>query len=170
MHDQQPAPVWQTPPVEPGPAPGVQFAPHGERLVAYIIDAAILFVVILVAVILLGGAIFTGADFSDPETPQVGPAAIGASVLFVLVVLVVSLGYFPFFWARGGQTPGMKPFRLYVVRDSDGGRISAGQALIRLVGYWVNGIVLYIGFIWVFIDARRRGWHDLIAGTVVIKR
>jgi uncharacterized RDD family membrane protein YckC len=30
--------------------------------------------------------------------------------------------------------------------------------------------VFYLGFLWVFVDGRRRGWHDLIAGTVVIKR
>jgi len=30
--------------------------------------------------------------------------------------------------------------------------------------------VVYLGYVWIFIDARRRGWHDLIAGTVVIER
>jgi uncharacterized RDD family membrane protein YckC len=170
LNEQPPAPVWQTPPEQPGPAPGVQFAPHGERLVAYIIDGFILFIIIMVIAIVLAGGILAGSDFSDPTAPQIAPLGVASSVLIFVLILVLSLGYFPFFWARGGQTPGMKPFGLYVVRDVDGGRISAGQALLRLVGYWINGIVLYIGFIWVFIDARRRGWHDLIAGTVVVKR
>jgi len=170
MYQQPPAGAWQTPPEQPGPAPGVEFAPHGERLVAYILDALILFVILIVAVVLLGGAVLTGSDFSAPNAPQIGPFAAISGLLFVLFVIIVSVGYFPFFWARGGQTPGMKPFGLYVVRDRDGGPVGLGQALLRLVGYWVNGIVLYIGFIWVFIDARRRGWHDLIAGTVVVKR
>ena len=61
-------------------------------------------------------------------------------------------------------------FGLFVVRDVDGGPISGGQALLRLVGYWVSGLVFYLGFIWVFVDKRRRGWHDLIAGTVVVQR
>ena len=30
-------------------------------------------------------------------------------------------------------------------------------------------MVFYIGFIWIFIDKRKRGWFDLIAGTVAIK-
>ena len=63
----------------------------------------------------------------------------------------------------------MRVFRLRVVRDRDGGPISGGQASLRLLGYWVNGIVFYIGFAWILIDARRRGWHDLIASTVVIE-
>ena len=40
----------------------------------------------------------------------------------------------------------------------------------RLLAYWIDSIALYIGFAWILIDKRRRGWHDLIAGTVVIQR
>jgi uncharacterized RDD family membrane protein YckC len=167
--DNQP-PAWQTPPDQPGPAPGVQFAPHGERLVAYILDTLILFVILIVGVLVLGGAVTSGTDFGDSSAPEVGPLAAISGIFFVLFVILLTVGYFPFFWARSGQTPGMKPFRLYVVRDRDGGPVGLGQAFLRLVGYWINGVVLYIGFIWVFVDARRRGWHDLIAGTVVIKR
>jgi uncharacterized RDD family membrane protein YckC len=83
---------------------------------------------------------------------------------------VVTLGYFPWFWVRDGATPGMKMQNLRVVRDADGGPLSVGQAILRLIGYWVSGAVFYLGFIWIFIDKRRRGWHDLIAGTVVIKQ
>lgn len=169
MNDQRPAGAWQTPPEEPGPAPGVQFAPHGERLVAYIIDALIVGLLLLVAFALFAGTVLVRNGVGGPSLP-VGPLDGLGAVVLVLFIFIVGFGYFPFFWARGGQTPGMKLFRLYVVRDADGGPISAGQAILRLIGYWINGIVLYIGFIWVFIDARRRGWHDLIAGTVVIKR
>jgi uncharacterized RDD family membrane protein YckC len=155
------------PPEQPGPAPGVQFAPHGERLVAYIIDSIILVGLFIVGIIVVGGAFFTGVDVNAP-TPSAGPGVALAGIMF-LVLFVLAFAYFPFFWARGGQTPGMKLFRLYVVRDSDGGPVGVGQAILRLVGYWINGIALYIGFAWVLVDARRRGWHDLIAGTVVVK-
>jgi uncharacterized RDD family membrane protein YckC len=160
-----PAPAWTPPAGPPGPAPGVQFAPHGERLVAYIVDALIVSLVVLAGVVLLV-SFFSAAAGGDPGA--VG-AAGGVGALVLLVILVISIGYFPWFWARGGQTPGMRLFGLRVVRDRDGGPVGAGQAILRLIGYWVNGIVLYIGFIWIFVDDRRRGWHDLIAGTVVIK-
>jgi uncharacterized RDD family membrane protein YckC len=139
--------------------PGVQFAPHGERLIAYIIDAIVVTVVTMVLLVLAALA-----------WAVIGNGA-GITVFFfgLLAVIVVSLAYFPWFWARGGQTPGMRPFDLRVVRDSDGGPLSGGQAIVRLIGLWVNAIVFYLGYIWIFIDARRRGWHDLIAGTVVIK-
>ena len=80
------------------------------------------------------------------------------------------LAYFPWFWARDGATPGMRMFGLHVVRDRDGGPISGGQAILRLIGYWVDGLVFYLGYIWILIDKRKRGWHDLIAGTVVVKK
>ena len=64
----------------------------------------------------------------------------------------------------------MRIFGLRVVRDRDGGPISVGQAILRLFGYWIDGLVFYLGYIWILIDKRKRGWHDLIAGTVVVKR
>jgi uncharacterized RDD family membrane protein YckC len=161
---------WEAPAEEVGPAPGIKFAPHGGRLLAYIIDAIIVTVVLIalgiVLSILLVGVAATGG--------RGNPATVGVGVLggfaFILVLLVVTFGYFPYFWAKSGQTPGMRPFNLYIVRDSDGGKISGAQAFVRLLGMWVSAAVFYIGYIWIFIDARRRGWHDLIAGTVVIER
>jgi uncharacterized RDD family membrane protein YckC len=171
-----PTPVlpWEAPQEEVGPAPGIEFAGHGARIVAYFIDAIIVSVVIgvlyVVAFLLFG----RGLEW-DPVTGDVNPdsidgGAIGAFVLVLLVAAFIALLYFPFFWARGGQTPGMRPFGLRVVRDRDGSRIGWGTALLRLLGMYVASAVFYLGFIWIFIDKRRRGWHDLIAGTVVIKR
>jgi uncharacterized RDD family membrane protein YckC len=173
----QPPTSWTAPPPEVGPAPGIRFASHGPRLVAYIIDTILLSVVLIAVITVLSIVVFgsawlsglTSADFSG--TPS--PAAVGTIVGFVFLVfffVLLSFAYFPFFWARSGQTPGMRLFNLHVVRDTDGGKITGGQAILRLFGYWVSAFVFYLGFIWVFVDARRRGWHDLIAGTVVIER
>ena len=125
-----------------------------------LIVASLLVLVIMIGLGIIAGALaFAGLD------------ALGALTVFALVIVtfVVSLGYFPWFWWRSGQTPGMRLFRLRVVRDRDGGPISGGQAVLRLIGYWINQFVFYIGFIWIFVDSRRRGWHDLIAGTIVIE-
>ncbi len=83
---------------------------------------------------------------------------------------LIGLLYFPFFWARGGRTPGMRPFGLVADHDRDGAPIGWGTALLRLLGLYIAALVFYLGFIWIFIDKRHRGWQDLIAGTVVIKR
>src|SRR5450756_1512136 len=98
-----PLPVsWQAPPVEAGPAPGVRFAGHGARLVAYIVDGIVLSVLFLVLTIVFG-VVMAGAVSANS-----GGAAVGGGILFLVAILVVSIAYFPWFWARGGQTPGMK--------------------------------------------------------------
>lgn len=160
------AAAWQAPADELGPAPGVRFAESGARLVAYIVDGLIQFGVAVV-LFLVVSVLFLGA--ASTESNAASGAAIGGFVLVILFLILFTIVYFPWFWARGGQTPGMKLMRIRVVRDADGGPVSAGSAILRLIGYWVNQAVFYIGFIWIFIDKRHRGWHDLIAGTVVIQ-
>lgn len=134
-----PPPGWPPAAQPAGPAPGVQFAGHGARLGAFIIDAIL-----------------------------VGVVSFGSLVLDMAVIGVFAFLYFPFFWALGGATPGMKAAGIRVVNDRDGSRIGWGTALLRLVGWWISTAAFYFGFAWILIDSRRRGWHDLIAGTCVI--
>jgi uncharacterized RDD family membrane protein YckC len=148
-----PTPAWQAPEPDAGPAPGVAFASPGSRLVAYILDIVIQFLIFIMLATL---AVVFGAIFFP----------LGA--LFALGIIAVSFGYFPFFWARSGQTPGMNAMKIKVVRDADGGPITAGAAILRFIGLIVGIAVFYIGVIWIFIDKRRRGWQDLFGGTVVV--
>jgi uncharacterized RDD family membrane protein YckC len=137
-----------------GPAPGMEFASPGARLVGYIIDVIIVTLAVLVIAIL--GALLVIV------VPALGVIAIG------LGVIIVPLAYFPYYWSHSGQTPGMRMMHIKVVRDVDGGPVTVGAAILRLIGYWVSGAVFYLGYIWIFIDNRKRGWMDLIAGTVVV--
>jgi uncharacterized RDD family membrane protein YckC len=161
---------WQSPEPEVGPAPGVEFAPHGGRLVAYIIDSIIIGFIITLLLVIGSVVLVGGSTVVDGRVTSVSAGATGVFLLLLLLSTLIGFFYFPFFWARGGQTPGMRPFSLRVVKDSDGTRIGWGTAILRLIGMWVAVAVLYIGLIWIFVDKRRRGWQDLIAGTVVVKR
>jgi len=145
--------VWQAPEPSGGPAPGIEFASPGARLVAYIVD-----------VLVIGAVCFTFSIVGF----LIGFLLPVIWVLAFVGIIAVSLGYFPWYWTHGGQTPGMKLMRIKVVSDADGGSLSAGQAILRLVGFWVSSLAFYIGFIWIFIDARRRGWPDLFGGTIVV--
>src|SRR6478735_7237429 len=140
---------WEGPPTEAGPAPGIEFATPGSRLLGYIIDV----IVIIGAVLCFA---FLGVILS----------AMGFDILTTIVIPIV---YFPYFWKASGQTPGAKMAGVKIVRDKDGGPLDWGAAILRLIGYAISGMVFYIGFIWILIDKRKRGWFDLIAGTVAIK-
>src|SRR4029077_12062128 len=117
------------------------FASPGSRLVAYILDIIIQFL----AVVLLGVlAIVLSALF------------FLLGVIPAIAIIVVSVGYFPFFWARDGQTPGMNAMKIKVVRDADGGPITPGSAILRLIGLWIGLAAFDIGVIWASVDTRTR--------------
>ncbi|MGK2849636.1 MAG: RDD family protein [Candidatus Limnocylindrales bacterium] len=170
--ESKPPVAWAAPVETTGPAPGIEFAPHGPRVVAYLIDSIIVTVVALAIVLV---PIVWAQGRVDAVRAAGGVAEVDGLVIVALIVAFaalfgVILGYFPFFWARGGQTPGMRPFGLWVVGDRDGTAISWRSAVLRMVAMYFVSSVLYLGFIWIFIDKRRRSWHDLVAGTVVIRR
>ncbi len=132
---------WASAPV--GPAPGLVFAGFWIRFVAFLFDIIPLYIIYFIALSVNSG-------------------------LALLVALLIFL-YFPLCWGLLGHTVGMMPFGIRIVRNSDGGKLTWGNVILRLIGWFVSSIVLYIGFIWAAFDARKRGWHDMIGGTVVIK-
>jgi uncharacterized RDD family membrane protein YckC len=73
------------------------------------------------------------------------------------------------FWLARQATPGKMVFKVKVVDAKSGGPLTLGQSLIRYLGYYVSTIPLGLGLIWVGIDAKKQGWHDKLAGTVVIR-
>lgn len=146
-----------------GPAPGLRFAPHGPRFVAYIIDGIVSLALMVAVVVVL--TLLTAAFAAVGAVPL----AVAGAIMVVVAVFAVTLGYFPWFWVNGGATPGMRIFNLRLVRDRDGGPVGWGAAFLRLFGYWVSSLVFYLGYIWIFVDQRHRGWHDLIAGTVMVQ-
>ena len=57
-----------------------------------------------------------------------------------------------------------------IVNAGNGERLSAGQSIGRYFAYIPAMLVLMIGIIWVVFDKRKQGWHDKLAGTVVIRK
>jgi uncharacterized RDD family membrane protein YckC len=125
---------------------GPRYAGFWIRLVATIIDGLILAVIAVVCII---------------------------TVVGIIALPFVLLGYMPFLWWKRGATFGQSALNLRVVRAIDGGPIDGGMACIRAIIYWLEnlgGYILigYLGFIWAAFEPRKRAWHDMAAGTVVI--
>jgi uncharacterized RDD family membrane protein YckC len=67
-------------------------------------------------------------------------------------------------------TPGKMAVGCEIVNAKTGEKLGIGRSIVRYLGYFVSTLPLGLGFLWVVFNKRKRGWHDLIAGTVVIRK
>lgn len=115
----------------------------GTRFVAIIIDG---FILGLITAVLFGAGREAGGGLG----------------------LVIGVVYHWFFLTRmEGQTPGKRMMNLRVIK-ADGTPLSDVDAVIRAVGYHISAFFM-LGYIWAFFDDKRRTWHDLLAGTIVVR-
>lgn len=82
--------------------------------------------------------------------------------------LLVGLAYFAGMWAWKGTTIGGIVLNLQVVRQ-DGQPMNFLTALVRSVAAVFSALMLFLGFFWIAWDREKQGWHDKIAGTVVVR-
>ena len=140
---------------------GAGFLP---RLLAFAVDGLILGGVLSLFFLGALAALASGGyGWSHVRTPA---GIYALSVPFYLLGLLVSLGYFTFFVGWAARTPG-KALLALDVRRTDGGPMTYSRAFLRWVGYLVSATFAGLGFLWVFFDERKRGWHDYLSGTWV---
>jgi len=89
-------------------------------------------------------------------------------ILVQALAFGITAAYFVASWTRGGQTIGMKPWRLRVVRI-DGAPLRFGQAALRFVAALISLAPAGLGFWWALFDAHGRTWHDIVAGTQFVR-
>lgn len=85
----------------------------------------------------------------------------------VVALLALGLFYFTFLYAFGGASIGKYLMGLRVLR-SDGQPLSGVQAALRTVAYAISALPIYLGFLNVLADDRRRAWHDILTRTTVV--
>lgn len=96
---------------------------------------------------------------------EIGSGAVWFQVLLIAVWWL----YFGWSWTHGGQTVGMRAWRLVVTAES-GGPTDWRQASIRYAAAWLSTLALGIGFLWSLFNRDRMTWHDLLSGTRLIYR
>jgi uncharacterized RDD family membrane protein YckC len=136
----------------------VTYVGFWKRLAATIIDN-----IILVVVIILIALPFYGADYFR-LSKEGKTLAFDVVVQFVLPIIAVIL-----FWRFRGATPGKMLFSAKIVDANTFGPPSTGKLVGRYFAYLVSIIGLFLGFLWIAFDPRKQGWHDKLAGTVVIE-
>ncbi|HEV3199253.1 MAG TPA: RDD family protein [Bryobacteraceae bacterium] len=141
------------------------------RFVAWLIDGIILMVVgSIVQFALLGSLI----QFRQPQRGASPDVVFGAMLgmvgLVFLVDMVIGCSYEAFFVSSGlCATPGKLALELKVVRPN-GARLGLGRAVGRYFAKRLNLLTGGIGYIMAGFDSERRGLHDLICDTRVVRR
>ena len=92
------------------------------------------------------------------------PALLMAFVLF----LAIGLTYLLVFQITTGRTLGMRVLKIKII-DVFGDRPSPARCIARCAGYLASIATLFLGFLWIGFDAEKRGLHDWIASTYVIR-
>lgn len=105
-----------------------------------------------------------GAAFLDVVIVSILGAIVGGPPLGFLI----ALAYFAGMWAWKGTTVGGVVLGLKVVR-LDGRPVTFAVALVRGLAAAFSVVVMFLGFLWIAWDPDKQGWHDRIAGTVVIR-
>ena len=148
-----PPPVWDARPAGSGQ---LAYGGFWIRLVAYIIDAILLSIAMGIV------STVAGVNFFNPDIESYSSSA---NFIYVLVTWL----YFALLESsERGATVGKMAMGLRVVTDQ-GQRLSFLNATGRYFAKIISAIILCIGFIMIAFTDRKRGLHDMIAGTLVIK-
>ena len=150
-----PPPVWDATPA--GTAAQVAYGGFWIRFVAYIIDAILISLVLGVVTSIFGISYMNMDDIS-----QIDPT------LNLLSIAVAWLYFALMESSERGATVGKMAMGLRVV-SNEGKRISFLNATGRYFAKIISALILCIGFIMIAFTDRKRGLHDMIASTLVIK-
>ena len=128
------------------------------RLGASLFDSLLIFLVTAPLLLMAYGKGYWSSD----EVIQ-GPVDFLLSWIFPALAVVL-------FWIKTQSTPGKQMMSAIIVDARTGNKPSTSQYIWRYLGYFVAAIPFFVGFLWIIFDKRKQGWHDKLAGTVVVKQ
>jgi uncharacterized RDD family membrane protein YckC len=175
-------------PVQAGPA-GYVYADVPNRIIAYIIDAIILFVIGIVIAIVLAGIGLSSVNL-NVNSPNFGEYNFVAGLVSALVLTAINGAYFIYTWTAMRGSPGQKALGMQVGNAADGATLTMEQAIKRWIALGapfsiaqalnpLPGLGLLIGLaalLWVIAllvttaqSPTKQGLHDQYANSVVVK-
>lgn len=134
-----------------------EYAGFWIRTGAAVIDSILILVIVLPIV-----SVIYGPEYWLNESLIVGFWDVILNYVLPAIAVIV-------FWIYKSATPGKMALRLVIVDARTGEKPTTAQFIGRYLGYYVSMLPLFLGLIWVGIDKRKQGWHDKLAGTVVIR-
>jgi len=140
-----------------------------RRFFAFTLDNVVIY--ILATLVFTAGMFVLGVLSGLHEIRPMGRHTLALllriAILFNLLYLFMGMAYFTYFHGICGKTPGKMVFGLKVIRET-GEPLTFGTAFLRWIGYFLSSLPLYLGFIWIAFDSKKQGFHDKLAGTIVI--
>jgi len=125
-----------------------------RRLAALLYDSLLLLAVWFVAIAIL--------------LPFTGGQAIQHNPFLTTYLLFISFFFYSWFWMHGGQTLGMRSWKLQL-RNMNPGPITLWQALLRFMVAIPSALLLGAGYLWMLIDRDRLTWHDRYSETRIVQ-
>ena len=125
-----------------------------RRLAAFVYDILLLTAILFIAAFV--ALLFSGGEAVDPGNPW-----------YQTYLFTLSFIFYAWFWTRGGQTLGMRAWRLRV-ESMDGGPINLGQSLLRFMAGIVTVMTAGLAMLWMLVDKDKRTLHDRFSDTRVV--
>jgi uncharacterized RDD family membrane protein YckC len=142
----------------------VPLGSHYSGLATRMIALAIDILIVQAVSWMVGGIAAVFLSLLNPsEHTQTILLAIGA-----VVAALWAAGYFVFFWATTGQTPGNRVMEIRVQDAAHGRPLGLGRAVVRLAGAVLSALLLFLGYLMILVDSRRRALHDRMVHSVVV--
>ncbi|MEN0048116.1 MAG: RDD family protein [Bacteroidota bacterium] len=151
--------------------PKSDFAGFGLRLGAYLIDIIPIIILLNILIYLIfglspinsGDSIINlgGQEFEESKVTRAIVRYLSFLVWIIYCTIMEASSYEGTF---GKKMVGIK------VTDENGSRLTTGKSITRNLTKIISYIAIVLGFIWVLFDKERRGWHDMIAKTYVVKK
>ena len=138
----------------------LEYAGFWIRIWATIIDTILLMLITFPLLVSI-----YGWDYLDAEKTGFIAGPEDFLISWVLPAIAVIT-----FWIYRAATPGKMAISAKIVDGQTGGKALTSQLVGRYFGYFISRIPLGLGIIWIAFDRRKQGWHDKLAGTVVVRR
>lgn len=135
-----------------------RYAGFWARVGASIVDSLLLLLIIVPLLV----AVYGWAYFDPSQAAAFRPAELLITWLLPAVAVIA-------FWVKKQATPGKMVVSAKIVDAESGEPAGTAQLIGRYLAYIPATLALGLGILWVAFDRRKQGWHDKLAGTVVVR-
>ena len=135
----------------------LRFAGLFRRLMAILYDLFLLIAILFISTAV--AMVFNQGNAIQPGQP-IYP-------LYVTCLVIISFGFYGWFWTHGGQTLGMKTWKMKLQRQN-GQAVTWTLALIRFITAMISWSAAGLGFFWSLFHPQKRTWHDIASGCVLV--